>query len=33
VTRKLQGKPVRYKLPLQYPLRPGDTINVSERWF
>jgi polysaccharide biosynthesis/export protein len=33
VTRKLQGVPTRTKLPLRYPLRPGDTIEVSERWF
>jgi polysaccharide export outer membrane protein len=33
VTRRLPGGPVRYAMPPQYPLRPGDTINVSERWF
>jgi polysaccharide export outer membrane protein len=33
ITRKLQGVPIRTKLPLRYPLRPGDTIEVSERWF
>ena len=33
VTRKVQGAPARYTLPLRYPLRPGDTIEVSERWF
>ena len=33
VTRRLPGGPVRYAMPLQYPLRPGDTISVSERWF
>jgi polysaccharide export outer membrane protein len=33
VTRKVQGAPSRYVLPLRYPLRPGDTIEVSERWF
>ena len=33
VTRKVQGVPARYSLPLRYPLRPGDTIEVSERWF
>jgi polysaccharide export outer membrane protein len=33
VTRRLPGGPVRYAMPLQYSLRPGDTINVSERWF
>lgn len=33
ITRKVQGLPTRSKLPLRYPLRPGDTIEVSERWF
>jgi polysaccharide export outer membrane protein len=33
ITRKVQGRPGRYVLPLRYPLRPGDAIEVSERWF
>ena len=33
ITRKVQGAPTRMSLPLRYPLRPGDTIEVSERWF
>jgi polysaccharide export outer membrane protein len=33
VTRKLQGIAGRFTLPLHYPVRPGDTITVSERWF
>ena len=33
VTRKVNGLPTRTTLPLRYPLRPGDTIQVSERWF
>jgi polysaccharide export outer membrane protein len=33
VTRKPQGAPTRYLLPLQYPVRPGDAITVAERWF
>ena len=33
ITRKVQGAPARYTLPLRYPLRPGDTVEVSERWF
>jgi len=33
VTRKVQGAPSRFVLPLRHPLRPGDTIEVSERWF
>ena len=33
VTRQVQGMPARYSLPLRVPVRPGDTINVGERWF
>jgi polysaccharide export outer membrane protein len=33
ITRKLQGLPARSALPLRAPLRPGDTIDVGERWF
>src|SRR4029079_7833732 len=33
ITRKVQGAPVRFALPLRQPLRPGDTVEVSERWF
>ena len=33
ITRKVQGVPTKTKLPLRYPLRPGDTIEISERWF
>jgi polysaccharide export outer membrane protein len=33
ITRKVQGAPSRFELPLRNPLRPGDTIEVSERWF
>jgi len=33
ITRKVQGAPSRFVLPLRHPLRPGDTIEVSERWF
>jgi polysaccharide export outer membrane protein len=33
VTRKIQGVPARYSLPLRVPVRPGDTITVGERWF
>ena len=27
------GRPVRMAVPLTFPLRPGDTVNVQERWF
>jgi polysaccharide export outer membrane protein len=33
VTRQVQGAAARYELPLRVPVRPGDTITVSERWF
>jgi polysaccharide export outer membrane protein len=33
VTRKIQGVPARTGLPLYSPVRPGDVITVSERWF
>jgi polysaccharide export outer membrane protein len=33
VTRKIQGVPGRYKLPMNYPLEPGDVITIGERWF
>lgn len=33
VTRKVQGVPARYAMPLNYPVRPGDSITVGERWF
>ena len=33
ITRKVQGMPSRFALPLRYPLRPGDTIQVSELFF
>jgi polysaccharide export outer membrane protein len=33
VTRKVQGTAARYSLPPRYPIRPGDTLEVAERWF
>src|SRR5258706_2552722 len=33
ISRKVHGAPSRFVLPLRHPLRPGDTIEVSERWF
>jgi polysaccharide export outer membrane protein len=33
VTRRYQGVPAKFTLPLQYKVRPGDVITVSERWF
>jgi polysaccharide export outer membrane protein len=31
--RNFNGQQMRMTVPLSYPLRPGDTINVQERWF
>ena len=33
VTRTINGQPVRLTVPVNFPIRPGDTINVQERWF
>ena len=33
LTRALNGAPFKSRVPLQTPLRPGDTVNVAERWF
>jgi polysaccharide biosynthesis/export protein len=33
LTRNFYGRPVRMEVPLTFPLRPGDTISVQERWF
>jgi polysaccharide export outer membrane protein len=33
ITRKVQGVPIKNKLPLRYPLCPGDIVEISERWF
>src|SRR4051812_44967102 len=33
VNRTADGQVYRGKVPLPFPLRPGDTILVSERWF
>jgi polysaccharide export outer membrane protein len=33
VKRQVEGGTARFALPLHYPLRPGDTVTVGERWF
>jgi polysaccharide biosynthesis/export protein len=33
LTRVIKGRQVRLTVPDSYPVRPGDTINVQERWF
>jgi polysaccharide export outer membrane protein len=33
LTRNAGGQPSKGEVPLTYPLRPGDTVVVQERWF
>ena len=33
LNRNYMGRQVRMEVPLTFPLRPGDTVNVQERWF
>ncbi len=33
LNRTYNGQTMRMAIPLSYPLRPGDTVNVQERWF
>jgi polysaccharide biosynthesis/export protein len=33
VNRNFNGRLMRMTVPLTFPLRPGDTVNVQERWF
>jgi Polysaccharide biosynthesis/export protein/SLBB domain len=33
VTRTVHGRQTQMTVPTSYALRPGDTINVQERWF
>jgi protein involved in polysaccharide export with SLBB domain len=32
ITRNINGQMLRQNVPLNYPVRPGDTITISERW-
>ena len=32
-THSAQGRQIKSEVPLDYPLRPGDTVLVKERWF
>jgi len=32
VTRNISGQMLRQNVPLNYPIRPGDTVTISERW-
>ncbi len=33
VDRPIAGRVVRMSVPPSFPIRPGDTVNVQERWF
>jgi polysaccharide biosynthesis/export protein len=33
LSRNVNGQPVRFEVPVTYPIRPGDTVIVQERWF
>jgi polysaccharide export outer membrane protein len=33
ITRKIQGVPARFALPLRTTIYPGDVLTVGERWF
>ena len=33
LNRMINGRAMRMAVPLTFPLRPGDTVNVQERWF
>jgi polysaccharide export outer membrane protein len=33
VNRNVNGQLLRMTVPITCPLRPGDTVNVQERWF
>jgi polysaccharide biosynthesis/export protein len=33
VSRNTNGCPLRISVPLTFPLHPGDTVSVQERWF
>jgi polysaccharide export outer membrane protein len=33
ITRNYYGQQTRIAVPMTFPLRPGDTVNVQERWF
>jgi polysaccharide export outer membrane protein len=33
ITRRIQGVPARFALPLRTTIRPGDVLTVGERWF
>ena len=33
ITRQVDGQPMAASVPIHFPVRPGDTIVIKERWF
>ena len=33
ISRNFNGQPFRFQAPITTPIRPGDTVQVQERWF
>jgi len=33
ISRNFNGQPFRFQAPISTPIRPGDTVQVQERWF
>jgi polysaccharide export outer membrane protein len=33
IARVVDGRLVHASVPISYPVRPGDTVTVEERWF
>jgi polysaccharide export outer membrane protein len=33
LTRRVRGEIVVAEVPMEFPIRPGDTITIKERWF
>lgn len=33
ITRLVDGQPMAASVPIHFPVRPGDTITIKERWF
>lgn len=33
ITRHVDGQPMVASVPIHYPVRPGDTVVIKERWF
>ena len=33
LTRRVRGETIVAEVPMQFPMRPGDTVVIKERWF